>query len=173
MTPCDGTATSEKWCCGTTRNCCNSSPIIVPAKFGVDAESKSSSSTSIASSSIAASTTADSASSTSAAATPPSSSSGISGGAIAGIVIGALAGLVLVFAAGFLVAKKRRAAPQNPYESREMMGESVGYGHGRAEIYRASADKNSPIHEAEANEVREADSDHEVDKKRQKMQELP
>jgi hypothetical protein len=23
MTPCDGTATSEKWCCGATRDCCD------------------------------------------------------------------------------------------------------------------------------------------------------
>jgi hypothetical protein len=83
-------------------------------------------------------------------------------------VIGALAGLVLVFAAGYVVAKKRRAAPENPYVFRE----SMGYGRGRAEIYRASADKNIPIHEAEANEVREADSNL-VDEKRQKMQELP
>ncbi|KAF2819007.1 hypothetical protein CC86DRAFT_388436 [Ophiobolus disseminans] len=33
MTPCDGTPTSEKWCCGPSTACCDVAPSIVPAMF--------------------------------------------------------------------------------------------------------------------------------------------
>ncbi|KAH7380211.1 hypothetical protein DE146DRAFT_288033 [Phaeosphaeria sp. MPI-PUGE-AT-0046c] len=50
MTPCDGTATSEKWCCGNKKDCCAADSaqkaVIVPRKLGEKASSSSSTSSS-------------------------------------------------------------------------------------------------------------------------------
>lgn len=78
MTPCDGTPTSETWCCGVgNTTCCNSdSAINIPAQFGKQAAS--------------ATTDVPTATNTN----PPSSSSsnGLSDGAKAGIGVGVARG---------------------------------------------------------------------------------
>jgi hypothetical protein len=44
MTPCDGTAESEMWCCGETRDCCDhGKALVVPKVLGMKCNSSSSS----------------------------------------------------------------------------------------------------------------------------------
>jgi hypothetical protein len=43
MTPCDGTAESEMWCCGETRDCCDhGKALVVPKVLGMKSNSSSS-----------------------------------------------------------------------------------------------------------------------------------
>ncbi|KZM18430.1 uncharacterized protein EKO05_0001324 [Ascochyta rabiei] len=131
LTPCDGTATSDRWCCGGKTDCCTSNVGVVQlaqvlggSLSSIVSASRSSTIPSSAESFRAAATesstspaSADASStpsSTGAASGPNSSSSSssgsgskLSGGAIAGIVIGALAGVALLAAAIFFA---RRAA---------------------------------------------------------------
>lgn len=146
ITPCDGTATSSRWCCGETRGCCdsNSGVVLLEQVLGQVSSSVISSSSS-ATSPPRASTSVD----TSASALPPATSSadsgskGLSGGAIAGIVIGAIGGLAL-FLLGFFLAMRRRSrknsettygdptvaeVPYSPAAEVQELGHSVKYAH--------------------------------------------
>ncbi|KAF9696253.1 hypothetical protein EKO04_006213 [Ascochyta lentis] len=128
MVPCDGTSTSDRWCCGGTKDCCTSNVGVVRLAqvLGGSLSSVVSSSTTLssaASSRASATGSSTSPASADASSTPSStgaasgsnssssSSSGsgskLSGGTIAGIVIGALAGIALLAAAIFFA---RRAA---------------------------------------------------------------
>ncbi|KAF2247734.1 hypothetical protein BU26DRAFT_506919 [Trematosphaeria pertusa] len=130
MTPCDGTPTSEKWCCGMTDSCCDTDAVLLPRTFGAALSSTSTSASVATSSSSSATTLASSASSptseptasptlspspspsTSAeanadATTQPSSSTGLSAGAKAGAAIGAIAGVAAFFSIGYLIARRR------------------------------------------------------------------
>ncbi|CAO2650245.1 Nn.00g015370.m01.CDS01 [Neocucurbitaria sp. VM-36] len=147
LTPCTGRADSDRWCCGDSNACCTSNVGVVrlaqvlggalsssivssatsrATSSGPTAASSASATASSASVSTAsASGTGASAAATSAAA-GQSKKTGLSGGAIAGIVIGAIAGLalfaaVLFFARRAAMYKKKAAAsnyveaPANPY----------------------------------------------------------
>ena len=134
MVPCDGTATSDRWCCGKSKSCCTSNVGVVrlaqvlgstlssvgsstrilssASTIGLEASSQAVStglSTLPASAEASATPTSTGAASGSTSSTTSSSgsSSKLSGGAIAGIVVGALAGAVLLAAAIFFA---RRAA---------------------------------------------------------------
>ena len=115
MTPCDDTANSTKWCCGTKKDCCAGDigiETLAQTFLGMFAPSTSilSSSTSV---SASASASGSSSSSTTARASSGGSSS-ISGGAITGVVIGALAGVALIGAAWFFTVRRRRPAGPPP-----------------------------------------------------------
>ncbi|CAO2648156.1 Nn.00g090780.m01.CDS01 [Neocucurbitaria sp. VM-36] len=104
MTPCDGTPTSENWCCGNSTDCCTSNFIVVAKSFGTNGNETSSITSLTVSSSTMPPTLPSSNVSTS-----NNGQSRLDGGAIAGTVIGIVASLVLVFVAGFACAKKRQA----------------------------------------------------------------
>ncbi|KAJ8115058.1 hypothetical protein OPT61_g3204 [Boeremia exigua] len=145
ITPCDGTATSSRWCCGDTRGCCdsNSGVVLLEQVLGQVSSSVISSSSSRTLSSAPTPT-----SSQVAISGPPtetssasSDSSGLGGGAIAGIVVGAIAGLALVVAGALFFARrasrKRKlveeapAVAEVPYSpvSLQEMGPTVKYAH--------------------------------------------
>ncbi|KAF2273604.1 uncharacterized protein EI97DRAFT_155028 [Westerdykella ornata] len=120
VTPCDGTRTSEKWCCGETTDCCDKPYALVLAQTLGASPSTISSTISghPTSTSITNSATGDP-SSTATTNTPDSPSSGnLSVGAKAGIGVGvAVTGLVLL-TVGFIWAKKSRSRRNAvPYES--------------------------------------------------------
>lgn len=102
MTPCDGSLTSETWCCGAGNNCCGSdSAITIAALFGA-------SSTSTAQTASATSNEATSSAATATATRISSSSTGLSDGAKAGIGVGVGVGAVAVIAAVAFWAVRRR-----------------------------------------------------------------
>jgi hypothetical protein len=113
MTPCDGTPTSAKWCCGThNTSCCGTGQeIVLAATLGVaSTTSPSSPSSSPSSTPTQPSNAAASSSSTPAQA---STSSGLSAGAIAGIAIGCAAVAVLVVVAIWYFWRKRKNSQGN------------------------------------------------------------
>jgi hypothetical protein len=103
MTLCDGTRSSEKWCCGINTTCCASSPVTIPALF------KNGMRASLSSVSLLASPTTDPTSvpSNQTKFPVPSMPSPLSQGAITGIVIGVVAAAVLAFVAGCIMARRR------------------------------------------------------------------
>jgi hypothetical protein len=163
MTPCDGTPTSEKWCCGAdSRACCSINPIVLPT-LGKKESASTSSGTPQASSTAQPSNTQltnMAPSSTPSAAIAPAQaetsngSSSIGGGAIAGAVIGAVVAVVAIFAAGYMVARRKRVTPKDDmtmqpnatypkYEdANRNMNDDVF-------AYKAEA-MGSPVYEAEA-----------------------
>lgn len=117
MTPCDDTANSTRWCCGTNKDCCAGDiGVETLAQTFLGAIATSTSVLSLPASStasIATSPTSLSFSSTGLA-NQSQQSTTLSGGAIAGIVIGVVAGLALIGAAWFLIARRRRSAGPPP-----------------------------------------------------------
>ncbi|KAF2119766.1 hypothetical protein BDV96DRAFT_353030 [Lophiotrema nucula] len=96
VTPCDGTSTSEKWCCENSTACCNTdTAIVIPQVLG-----RANLSASVSSSASAPLSPATATSSPTAAA---HSSGGISGGQITGVVVGSIIGGLLMGLVGFLV----------------------------------------------------------------------
>jgi hypothetical protein len=181
MTPCDGTPTSEKWCCGSdSRACCSINPIVLPKLGKKELASTSSGTPQISSTTQPPDTqsTNKAPSSTPSATTAPAQaetsneSSSIGGGAIAGTVIGAVVAVVAIFAAGYMVARRKRAAPKddmttqpNPtyprYEdTNRNMNDDVF-------AYKAEA-MGSPVYEAEATQYFAKHQD-----RRGKIEELP
>lgn len=113
MTPCDDTANSTRWCCGTSKDCCSGDigvETLAQTFLGMVATSISGLSTSA----TASASVSTSGSNYATSAASPSSSSSLSGGAIAGIVIGALAGVALIGAAWYFIARRRQAASSSP-----------------------------------------------------------
>lgn len=130
MTPCDGTNSSTKWCCGTNTNCCNDDKTvqILAQKLGdqvpVLLPTSSASSTSISALTDTSHSTSTSSSSAPSAGTgtpvptggnstapstgQPSPSPSLSTGAKAGIGIGATFGALLLFVLGFVVARSAK-----------------------------------------------------------------
>ena len=108
MTPCDGTVTSETWCCGDQNTtCCGDSnkAITLAPTFGISSTSATGAATVIT-------VTASQPSGTNAQdATQPNTqqvSSGVSGGAAAGIAIGTLvAGILIGALVSWFVAKRQ------------------------------------------------------------------
>jgi hypothetical protein len=109
MTPCDGTPTSETWCCGTSTLCCETFPSTIPALFNNKASTLSSSTSSTAQASHSPTSTAQVLSS--------STSSSLSGGAIAGTVVGAAIAVMLVIIAGLIVVRMKRTSQHLSVES--------------------------------------------------------
>lgn len=109
MTPCDGTPTSETWCCRLDNTtCCNSdSAINIPAQFGKQAAS--------ATTGVPTATNTNSPSS--------SSSNGLSDGAKAGIGVGVAVGAIGIFAIlAFWILRQRRQLKQQQ-EQQSKIGE--------------------------------------------------
>jgi hypothetical protein len=174
MTPCDGTSTSEKWCCGTgNTSCCATNPIAIAAKFGFDTTTSLRASASNAVSSTQSSRESSTSISSfnnlsSATGTPQASnlnkSSSLSGGAIVGIVIGSVIGVAVVFLAGvFLARKKLRSRDTAP--PMQTTGPTYYHEQKVPPSYTAEA-MDSQIVEAPATSIR----GHEI---RSKVQELP
>jgi hypothetical protein len=162
MTPCDGTSTSEKWCCGAFNTaCCATNPIVIPAKFQNGAQTSLQATVSSALSSSgpagAASTqvsisSVSSSTSTTTQASNSGSSASLSGAAIAGIVIGSIIVVLLALIVGFVLARRRQASP-NIAPPMEYKPATPWHENNVAEIYRAEA-IDSQIVEAPANEKR-------------------
>ncbi|KAH6633046.1 hypothetical protein C7974DRAFT_163792 [Boeremia exigua] len=152
ITPCDGTATSSRWCCGDTRGCCNSNSGVVLLEQVLGQVSSSVISSSSPATSSSSSVTTPTPSTTSASAAPldtgstSTKSNGLSGGAIGGIVVGVVVGLALIAAALFFARKasRRKKAPyaapdaaEVPYSPAEVpyspampeLGSTVKYAH--------------------------------------------
>jgi len=121
MTSCDGTATSKKWCCGSTTDCCNTEFFVtLDAEFkatGPPIQSSVSSYLSTTTTSLTSSPTANPSTTSSLPSAPqstannapvseiPRSNSELSTGAKVGIAIGVIIGALLFFGLGFFVAK--------------------------------------------------------------------
>lgn len=112
LTPCDGTPTSETWCCGPSNDCCASNYIRIPKELGARAD-------------IQSNTTS-----------PVSPSTGLGGGAIAGISVGAVAGVALAGLIGFAITKRSRkrfaassetSPTQQDENSHNASGSAAGY----------------------------------------------
>jgi hypothetical protein len=173
MTPCDGTPTSEKWCCGALNvSCCMTNPIIIPANFGSNSPSLRASASQAQSSARASGAVSTSISSSSSRSSGTGtahisnsdSSSPLSGGAIAGIVIGSVIGVAIVFLAGVFFAKKkmlrRRTAP--PMQS----SDPVPFQEQKTILHCTAEAMDSQIVEAPDTNTRE-------NEERSKIQELP
>jgi hypothetical protein len=114
ITPCDGSNTSERWCCGSKTTCCtnNIDVIELPAVFNGRAvtlsnKPASTRTTSTGTSTPAAVTTSSntSPSSSSASQSAQSEKKGLSSGAKAGIGVGVTLGVFALFGAAFFVFK--------------------------------------------------------------------
>lgn len=120
LTPCDGTNSSEKWCCGDTTNCCTSEDnkaVVIPGQLG-NVSTSPSISPRITSTSLSSSTSSSSLNSSTSSSTQGSSidiatasslgsnSSSLSGGEIAGMSGGVAIGVVLLSGLGFLSVKR-------------------------------------------------------------------
>ncbi|OAL48511.1 hypothetical protein IQ07DRAFT_571266 [Pyrenochaeta sp. DS3sAY3a] len=115
LTPCDGRADSERWCCGNSTACCGNSTACCGTNIGVvrlapifggllSSRIAGSSTTETASptkSSTSATVSTSGTGTTSSFPSPSTVNSGLSDGAIAGIVIGAVAGVTLLAAVIF------------------------------------------------------------------------
>lgn len=118
MTPCDGTATSEKWCCGDSNKCClqgRDDFVLLAQTLGEPVPTSSANSdmnSATESSSITGSIPASSSTNTAAPESPRNG--GLSTGAKAGIGVGAAVGALTLLAGGFFIAKalqwKKKAA---------------------------------------------------------------
>ena len=111
MTPCDGTSSSEKWCCGThNTDCCGTGQeIVLAASLGI---SSTSSTTSPSTSTPSQSSQTHTSSSSTSSPTASSSPSGLSTGAKAGIGIGSVGLAVLIVGTVFLfMFLKKKSGP--------------------------------------------------------------
>jgi hypothetical protein len=148
LTPCNGKADSERWCCGEKTDCCSTSEVVLLAQvLGGKLSSGSASSASVATASGAStSISAPTSSSTSSRSAPgldnTGKSSGISTGAIVGIIVGVLAAVALLATAIFLIRRARKTpapyvaeAPDNPpqYQYQSVAVEKDAYAH-RSEL---------------------------------------
>ncbi|KAF2650986.1 hypothetical protein K491DRAFT_682541 [Lophiostoma macrostomum CBS 122681] len=113
MTPCDGTATSLKWCCGVDTSCCDDSSKVKTLAFefrGAIPNTASASYNPFTTPTSSATSTPTSSSNSNA------SSGGLSTGAKAGIGVGAAIGGIALLALGFFLARrtanKPKAAPE-------------------------------------------------------------
>ena len=110
MTPCDGTNSSEVWCCGGTTACCDSpglKPVTLARQFGVSATStatvsRTAGTTSTRASSSKTSVPATSSATFSATAAPSNNNDGLSTGQKAGIGVGVPLGLAVLVGAVLL-----------------------------------------------------------------------
>ena len=147
LTPCDGTATSETWCCGATTDCCDAGqgspgPITIARRFGETVMSNPHTPTPITPYRSASS---DSSSSSSTSSTTPSArpnkkepKSGLSTGAVAGIGVGAAAGSLAFAALVFLLLRSRRKA-------KSKVNEPYHYeGNGQYQLYHTDAKSQIP-----------------------------
>jgi hypothetical protein len=98
MTPCDGLATSLKWCCGTSTDCCNDEKRVKVIAFEFRGAIPNTASASYNPLPTATASTA--------APTNNGNSGGLSTGAKAGIGVGAAIGGLLLLALGFFIARK-------------------------------------------------------------------
>lgn len=104
MTPCDNTSSSDYWCCGTSRDCCDTPKAIkIPQTLGESTSSSASSSPT---------STPTTAKTTSPSPRPASEATGISTGAKAGIGVGVgAAGVIGIGGLLFLYLRRRRNKP--------------------------------------------------------------
>ncbi|KAF2646827.1 hypothetical protein P280DRAFT_464988 [Massarina eburnea CBS 473.64] len=153
MTPCDGTSTSDRWCCGNTKNCCNADNkidiVTLAAKFGESSSTAKASSTptSSGSSNTASNTASASTSNASSATSSPTSASeatGLSTGAKAGIGIGAVVGCAALVGVGvwLTLASRRKNGKAGSAETPELDG------HYAADAKRPYMIAEGSIHEA-------------------------
>lgn len=167
MTPCDGTPTSKRWCCGDSDACCTNMIGVVelPEKFVGRAvvSSSSSSSVSSATATSGASQATASAPGQSNSSSPPPEPAGLSGGAKAGIAIGAILGALLLLGAVFFVRKalawKKQARSTATTSGGEAAAGSAIYAKGDSPYYHyqqhQSQDPVANRFEAADGEVRE------------------
>jgi hypothetical protein len=116
MTPCDGTAESETWCCGYTTDCCGTDDEINIASLLDTTSSVSSSSTPTPTPSRSQDSAVDQPTQTPETPPPPPS---LSTGAKAGIGVGAGAGGVLVIGVLVLLFLRRRRQQRQQRERQQ------------------------------------------------------
>ncbi|KAF2792956.1 hypothetical protein K505DRAFT_418116 [Melanomma pulvis-pyrius CBS 109.77] len=96
LTPCDGTSTSEKWCCGDTTSCCSPEnaykAVYIPRNFS-----------SSAAHGLPPTPTPNTTSSVTPSVTPNPQGKKLTNGAKAGIVLGTIIGAILFLALGFFL----------------------------------------------------------------------
>ncbi|KAH7082486.1 hypothetical protein FB567DRAFT_630835 [Paraphoma chrysanthemicola] len=153
LTPCNGRADSERWCCGTSIDCCASNVGVISLAQVLGGALSSSTATSATtttipissttSSSVGSSSASGSARGAEAAATSNSTmadqgdrNTGLSTGAIAGIAVGVVASVALLGAAVFFVQRAKKykqkvtapnlaEAPQSQAPCYEAQGQGV------------------------------------------------
>ncbi|KAG9195720.1 hypothetical protein G6011_00841 [Alternaria panax] len=112
VTPCDGTDTSEQWCCGNSTACCEDASFgshsVAPVFLGVITSSSSSSIPSATSTSVPLSSSSSSSTPTPLPTTTPSNGDnrGLSTGAKAGIGVGAAVGVIALIALGVFIGRR-------------------------------------------------------------------
>jgi hypothetical protein len=151
LTPCNGKADSERWCCGEKTDCCNTNEVVLLAQVlgGTLSSSASSSASGATASGASTSISAPTSSTTSSRSSPGqdingkfTEKSGISAGAIVGIIVGVLAAVALLATAIFLMRRARKTpapyvaeAPDNPpqYQYQSVAAEKDAYAY-RSEL---------------------------------------
>ncbi|KAF2106739.1 hypothetical protein BDV96DRAFT_590757 [Lophiotrema nucula] len=104
MTPCDGTPTSDKWCCGDSTACCGGSDArTVAQKFGQAIATTSTAST-VSLTPIPSSSSTIPNPATTSSATAPSAAQGLSTGAKAGVGVGISLGVLALIGFGYYLA---------------------------------------------------------------------
>lgn len=154
--PCDGTSSSEKWCCGSDPNCCAGTDVFTIPKLFVGLANSTTTSSSLSSSPITAPSTMATVSSglpkqtltplTSSPAAPSTSNSGLDRGGIVGVAVGCFAAVVIV---GLGIWFKRRRRGSNPVQKYEIDADTPP-GASTEEVNRRELDTESATHEMEA-----------------------
>ncbi|KAL1795495.1 hypothetical protein ACET3X_005719 [Alternaria dauci] len=160
VTPCDGTPTSEFWCCGDSTNCCTDpnlekfkveptfSGIITSSLLPTSASasvSPSASSTSSTPSSSNSNANANANTSTPAPSAIPQNnhSAGLSTGAKAGIGVGAAAGVIALIAVGIFIGRRSHNKKKN-----EVTEAQTYYEPAKGEVPAAVYRHEAPMDEA-------------------------
>jgi len=153
LTPCDGTATSEKWCCGDNTDCCPAGfeykALYIPQKL-----SNTSSAQSLYSAQVQNQTATSNSTSIPSPAEP---AKGLSGGAKAGIGIGIVLGVLVSLAAGFFagyLAKRHWKRLGDTKDVRVELGSANQYSAGDFQYeHKASVYASHELNGARAHEI--------------------
>ncbi|KAJ4983951.1 hypothetical protein SVAN01_10572 [Stagonosporopsis vannaccii] len=131
---CDGTATSRRWCCGNSTDCCSTNSGVVTLKQVVDAASTSSvgplpissaKHSEIFTSKASIETNAVPTSSTATSTGDPNSSS-VAEGVVAGAVTGAIVGLVVLLMILYIARRRSRRVAEEKAVDDPLLAEACG-----------------------------------------------
>lgn len=154
MTPCDGTADSEKWCCGAKKDCCGTESaqkaVIVPRKLGQKASESATASAASAASSSTGTPAADLSAQDSQQSSFSSSSSessykiGLGVGIGVGFPVMVALGIVLGM---FVFQRKDKEAKAQEVQGNEVGGMGMGHGQVKRQATDDSVELMTPVSE--------------------------